>query len=497
MAPRSRRSDISSPHAGRESTGVALLLLLLPLPACSPPAPPVPEALVPPGSNILLLTVDTLRADHLSAYGYDRQTSPNLDRLAAEGVRFDQATVQWPKTGPSFASLFTATYPKDNDIVRQVGIPLPCRFRMLAEELRERGYSTHAVVANGALAREFLFDQGFDTFIETWKLAAPDGVDPNGAERVTELATAVLDRLDRSRPYFLWVHYLDPYEPPEPWRDRFQDDEHFDASTQLNVFWEKERNQMYGIGASQVLDGREDLAFYVARYDAEIAYTDAQIGLLLTAAAERGLLERTLSVFTSDHGESLAEHHYHFDHGRFSFQTCLHVPLVLHYPGVLEPGVERAPVELLDLAPTLLEIAGAQLEEGVWMQGRSLAPRLVGTTTDDAVAFAEAGWETGDRWQKVVRDRRHKLVFAASATDQRWIGGEGVPFVLYDLEADPGETTNVADREPQRVEELKRLLWRWNEAEPFPVLRDPPSCGDAPGEMSEETRRLLETLGYL
>ncbi len=161
----------------------------------------------PADTNILLLTVDTLRADHLSSYGYPRQTSPVMDRLAAEGVRFDQVAVQWPKTGPSFASIFTATYPKDNGIVRRVGKPLPQRFLMLAEILRDRGYTTHAVVSNGAVASDFNFNQGFETFIETWKLAEEDGAEePNGAAVVNDLARTVIERLDRSRPYFLWIH---------------------------------------------------------------------------------------------------------------------------------------------------------------------------------------------------------------------------------------------------------------------------------------------------
>ena len=124
---------------------------------------------IPVGSNILLVTIDTLRADHLSSYGYQRATSPVIDKLAAEGIRFDQVSVQWPKTGPSFASIFTATYPKNNGIVRRIGIPLPDDFLMLAELLQARGYGTHAVVSNGAVASELNFNQGFDVYLETWK----------------------------------------------------------------------------------------------------------------------------------------------------------------------------------------------------------------------------------------------------------------------------------------------------------------------------------------
>lgn len=467
---------------------------------------------LPSPSNILLITVDTLRADHLSSYGYPRRTTPNLDRLAAEGVRFDQTAVQWPKTTPSFASMFTATYSKDNDIVRRVGIPVSCRFEMLAKVLKRRGYSTQAVVSNGALGSEFNFDQGFDTYVETWKLTSSHaGGDPNHAEAVTRLAIGLLDGLGRDaragRPWFLWVHYIDPhfpYQPPGKWRDRFQGDHFADRSRKVPIS-DRPKQQMAGIGREQVLDGHGDLAFYVARYDAAVAYADAQIGELLAEMRRRGLLGRTLTAFTSDHGESLGEHAYYFDHGRFGFQTCLRVPLILHYPGVLAPRVDRQPVELLDLAPTLLEAAGASLPGGAWKQGHSLTSRLRGLAPAAVagpapLAFSEAGWETNNKWQKAVRDGRFKLLVAQTYHEQRWIAGEGVEFALYDLAADPLETQNVADRHPADLERLKHALWAWDRAPKLDVETDPPTPTCRPGQPKQidpQTRALLHSLGYL
>lgn len=514
-----------STPAHRPARLAVLLLLastLAGLLACGgePEASPPRIEPLPARSNILLITVDTLRADHLSSYGYVRATSPVIDRLAAEGVRFDQAQVQWPKTTPSFASMFTATYNKDNQIVRTAGQPVSCRFPMLAEMLQRQGYTTHAVVANGAVGSDFYFDQGFETFIETWKLPhGADGADPNRAEAVTQLVVGLLDKIRQSgKPYFLWVHYLDPhapYEPPAPFRDRFQDDEHFDPAFRIPLS-DKPKQQMWAIGSERVLDGRDELAFYLARYDAEIAYTDVQIGSLLEEMRRRGMLGRTLTVFTADHGESLGDHGYYFDHGRFGFQTCLRVPLIVHYPGVLGPRVDRDPTELIDLAPTVLEAAGVGLRDGAWMQGRTLTPRLRGASEPPqpqpregepaaagplphpGLAFSEAGWETRNKWQKVVRDGRFKLILAQTRPEQRWIGGEGVQFTLYDLANDPGETKNVADRFPQDLERLKRELWRWERAPKFQVEVDEQggACGDQ-RQMDEETRKLLESLGYL
>ena len=488
----------------------ALLASVLAATVACTPEPEAATAEVPPlpaGSNILLITVDTLRADHLSSYGYARPTSPVIDRLAAEGVRFDQAQVQWPKTTPSFASIFTATYNKDNQIVRTAGQPVSCKFSMLAEMLKRQGYATAAVVANAAVGSDFYFDQGFDEFIETWKLHEnQEGADPNRAEAVTNLAIGQLARLEASgKPYFLWVHYLDPhapYEPPGPYRDRFQNDEHFDPSVRIPLS-DKPKQQMFGIGSERVLDGRDELAFYVARYDAEIAYTDEQIGRLLAEMKTRGLLEKTLTAFSADHGESLGEHGYYFDHGRFSFQTCLRVPLILHYPGVLDARVDAKPVELIHLAPTLLEAAGVKLPGGAWMQGRTLTPRLRGEektqeTATAGLSFSEAGWENNNKWQKVARDDRFKLIFAQTRPEQRWIGGEGVRFVLYDLANDPGETKNVIDQFPQEAERLKRGLWTWERAPKIDVEVDAQggTCGEQRA-VSKETEDLLRSLGYL
>lgn len=482
-----------------------------------------PRSATPP--NLLLITVDTLRADHLSVSGYERATSPRIDRLAGEGIRFAAAQAQWPKTGPSFASMMTATYPKDNGIVRQIGIPVPCDYTMLAEALARHGYSTHAVVANGAVGREFYFDQGFDSFVETWKRprpgaqlelpagaeplgeaaeamlrAAADVADPNGASNVTDLALETVAAFPAGKPWFLWVHFLDPhfpYLPPAEFRDRFQHDESFDATTRIPIS-DRYQQELAGIGAGQVLDGEDRLGFYVARYDAEIAYVDSEIGRLLDAMTEQRRLGNTLTILTSDHGESLGEHGYYFNHGRFGFQTCLNVPLILHWPGKIAPRVDRQPVELVHLAPTLLEAAGFDLAGGRWAQGRSLWPRLDGRRLDepDRVAFAEAGIQRNHRWIRVARDERFALHWAPTRREREWIGGADNEFPLFDLENDPGETRDVSAAHPEAAERLRRDLVRWWDAERFACATDSETC-DENRAVDQETTEQLKALGYL
>lgn len=469
-------------------SGIALLLALG---GCREAPPP----------DILLLTVDTLRADHLGAWGYPRDVSPALDRLAAEGLRFEQAWAQWPKTGPSFASMLTATYPKDNGIVRRVGVPLSPRMRLLAEELSAAGYATMAVVSNGAVSSDLGYAQGFDTFIETWKLPDLERPEDGGrAEIVNREVLARLDRLAGGRPWFLWVHYLDPhfpYEAPEPWRERFVGDDWDRPGPPLPAAVGRGFGPMGDMARERILGHRRDLGYYRALYDAEIRYTDDHIARLLGALEERGLMTRTVTVVTADHGESLGEHRYYFDHGRFGFETCLHVPLILHAPGRIPAGVDAAPVELLDLAPTLLELAGLELDGGRWMQGRSLAARWEGGDAAAAprYAHAEAGYATEGRWQKIVRDERYKLIYAPYAADQRHIGGRRQPFGLFDLAADPDETENLVDRGREEFRRLHDELRRWWVPESFDVLVDAGEDGET--ALSEETRRQLEALGYL
>ncbi len=276
---------------------------------------------------------------------------------------------------------------------------------------------------------------------------------------------------------------------------------------------------MVQIGRRKVLEGRDELDFYIARYDEEIASVDDAVGNLLRTLESEGLLEDAITVLTSDHGESLGEHYYYFDHGRFGFQTCLNVPFVVRYPGHVEPAVDEDPVGLIDLTPTLLQWAGEPLEDGRFMQGRSLVPRLTGVNDVDStgdsgqpttipnaqdlptdVVFSEAGYAAARRWQRIATSRRFKLIHAPAKPDQKWIGGRGNPFALFDLDNDPGETENVADAHPEEVQQLKRALRRYWNAPTFDVLSEPPGCeGDTTDEgvMDPETEEQLRALGYI
>lgn len=450
--------------------------------------------------NILLLTVDTLRADHLSAWGNPRPTSPILDRMAAEGVRMASARVHRPKTTASFTTMFTGGFCGDHQ-VRKIGEPASCNLDFLAEELRKLGYQTHAVVANAALAREFRFDQGFDTYIETWKVEPKTpGTDSTAARAVSDLATALVDSLSTDKPFFLWVHYVDPHEPYTPegeFRDLYQGDEHSGAAVSVPLSRHEHRQSFGAIARKQLVDERTDLPFYVARYDAETRYADQEIDRLLESLRRRGFYDSMLTVMTSDHGESLGEHNYWFDHGMFGFQTCLHVPLIFRYPGALAPRVDDDPVSLVDLGPTILAFAGRPLRDGTWVRGRSLIPRLRGeASAPDAITFSEGGYSRSQNWVHVAADRRFALHHLLGSFDGKRVAGrEKAEYALFDLQSDPGETVDVADRFPDDFARLKAALDAWEALEPLPLTRGNDECEDQ-REVEQHTLDQLETLGY-
>ncbi len=411
----------------------------------------------PDGPPVIFVTVDTLRADHLGCYGYVRDTSPRLDRLAAESVRFDQAIVQWPKTGPSFASMLTSTYGHFNGLIRHGRKPVSEKLLLLAELMKEHGYRTAAIVTNPNVAARYKFDQGFDHYREIWREdPAQDG------ETVTLRAVQWLERNKEDRPFFLWLHYVDPhakYAPPAPYHEMFVGDPHYDPGWRVPLGTELKAD-IGSIPIASQLPGRDEIAYYVAQYDAEIRYVDAQIGRVLDALQALGLYENSLIVFTSDHGESLGEHNYFFEHGRLPYDTCARVPLFLRLPGGAEAGrvVER-PVELIHLVPTILELAA--LPPHPEAQGRSLVPLLYGR--DDPLpewAFTESGYEQD--YQRAMRNATWKLIYVPSAADRAIM--QGTLFELYRIAEDPGELRNLVNEEPALARELQQRLLAWVEA---------------------------------
>ena len=463
------------------------LLAALPLGACGGGPGPAETAGTEPPRHVFLLTVDTLRADHLSAYGYPRATSPRLDRLAGSGVLFERAIAQWPKTGTSFASMFTGRYPQSTGLLHKAALTIPEEYLTLPELFDAAGFTNIAVVSNPVLAAKLGWDAGFDEFGETWG-GGEFPQDPHAfrplvhAGRVNELALALLERHKGAERLFVWLHYSDPHAPyilPDGAGNPFERDAHYVPGEVVG----RKKARGYALG------DRRELGFYVSQYDANVLVVDAAIGEVLDRARELGLLDDALVVFTADHGESLGEHGSYFEHGPLPYNTTAQVPLFLVQDGAIPAGrrVGR-PVELVDLYPTLRDLV-LPGREVPGLEGQSLVPflRLGEPTGDETAPFRVAFSEAGERPKhfRSVQDGAWKLVYdpQARAAPDRPGGLE-----LYHLESDPGETTNLATEKTDEVRRLRRELLGWMKtADEIPGA----------GAEDEEAQKALRALGYV
>jgi arylsulfatase A-like enzyme len=363
-------------------------LLALLVGGCGEPAP-TPR-------NLLLVTVDTLRADHLSSHGYERKTSPGLDRLAADGFRFRNAIVQRGGTWPSLTSILTSMYPRSHG-VRSNGDVLDGSKRTIAELLRERGFRTVAFLTNMLTAEH----RGFDE-------VALFGDNAKGGRDAAAAANAVLWLRDhRDVKFFLWLHLMgphDPYEPTPKYRGSF------DTGYVGPV--DGSRKLLKTIHASKHRLSERELAHIVSLYDAEILQVDARIRTVLDTLDDLDIASDTLVVFSSDHGEELYGQNSYFFHSFSIYESVLHVPLIFSLPGRLPLGMTvDTIVESIDLAPTMFELLGLAIPDD--FEGTTLVPLISGDGDASArpnVAYSELGPYIQsirtDRWHYIYNPRQ-------------------------------------------------------------------------------------------
>jgi arylsulfatase len=470
--------------------------------------------------SIVVVTLDTLRADHLGCYGYHRDTSPNIDALAAEGVLFERAMAPMATTLPSHVSLFSGVHPHRHGVrENRWGRPPfgeEAGLRSAAELLRADGYTTAAFVSAAPVKKVTGLGSGFDTFEE------PPTYDRKGPG-TTDQAIAWLEATPRE-PFLLWVHLWDPHEPnrPEaPWAGKFPSDEGLErvidergidperlsrafAPPALRRFLSAgpDASAAAESGGDAATDGggaqargthegprprvdRDAVRDMLNRYDADVAATDHEVGRLIAALRARDLLDRAVVVVTADHGQSLGQHDW-LPHGRITNDN-LHVPLVMRFP----PGVVGAParfprvVSLVDVLPTVLarfdgaanrlflaQAAGEDVLGGVETRGWALAQRT---------SRRRAGWAAGEEYALVAD--RFKYVRRAEGTEE-----------LYDLAADPGERADVSAREGAALAELRKAFRAAFDG----AAADGGEVG-ASGDQgpSEEHIEALRSLGYL
>ncbi|MCH9650060.1 MAG: sulfatase [Deltaproteobacteria bacterium] len=459
------RPRLNRASSGLSGTLLRLVLALLPLvllSACSDPPPADPMLPAP----VVILDIDTLRADHLGCYGYRRPTSPRIDALANESFLFQWAFSQAHSTGPSQGSIFTGLYPTTHSLVYN-GARLPDSVTTLAEHFSDAGFKTAAFVDGGFMDPIFGLDQGFQHYeTHDWK-----GLDTIGPRVIDWL------RRNAEENFLLLVHTYDvhaDYTPPEPFRSLFTE-----GITPTPGF-EPTVKQLEVIRKSQARDQAlqlpaADLAFAEARYDGGIRFVDYWVGRILDELQALGLDRRATIILLSDHGEAFQEHGT-VEHDRL-YAPVTHIPLLIRPPGGTQGKVVESVVQAMDIMPTLLEGAGLQVPTN--LQGRSLLPFLRGEPPREMPAFSESPY-FGHR--RAIAWGDHHLIGAL----------ESDHIELFNFRLDPLELEELSAENPQVVSELYDVAKRWQDSL---NLRGAPET-EVPS-LDDEKVKSLQALGYL
>jgi len=490
----------------------------------------------PQRPNVLIVVVDTLRADHLSCAGYERDTTPNLDRFAAEGLRFTHAQSPRAKTTPAVASIFTGLYPHGHG-VRDLVTPLRAGVPLLAERFHQEGYATGAIISNFVLRDDFSgLRRGFDSWTEDFP--SSHGVPPNHVpQRLADSVTdGVLSALklappsadgagpdepiaDDGQPWFLWAHYMDPhglYAPPAE-HDRFRSAKSLavplEPEKEAGAVTEPWLGQYNLIPTDHLGDEMIDAARVRDRYDGEISFVDAELGRLFDELRAAGALEDTLIIVVADHGESLGEHNYWFEHGRHTYEATCRVPLLIRLPDNFEdrpaPGVRSGDVSLADLAPTLLELLSwkplppSSAESAA---GESFVPLLLEDIPSGRPVFSEkVDREELQRaiQSKAVRLGDWKYIRRYAFLKTRDEGASKLTVLseeLYDLSRDPREARNLASAPPldAPLDRLRAELLAFCAGDVHfgELARELQARRDSLELKDPETLRILKSLGY-
>lgn len=452
----------------------------------------VPPDFTPP-KNLLIIVIDTLRADHLGCYGYSRNTSPFIDQLSTKGVLFENAIAQRPITSASIASLFTGLYVHEHGVT-ECWTELPSEHVTLAESYLKHGYMTQSIVKNPNVHSTFNFSQGFMDSILTFR-------------KIPEKAGKWLEQ-NGEKPFFLYLHFMSPHIPYKP-------------SKEFDVFTPDLKNSPIidysDIFEQALLKNHNELDYYISKYDGEVFRSDYLVSKVIKKLEQLDLLKNTLIILTADHGEALGDHGYYFNHGTFPYDACARVPLIIYYENGHFPAKRiQQTVELIDIYPTVHELMDIPYNKNK-ISGKSFLPLLMGKKQQHKKAFIEAGkvilddktYSTfyairDDRWKLIYSPwlpdthqffsfdfmanlyRKIKLVFSASLFPQR------DKYELYDLKEDPQETKNIYQPDSQiallLIEELNKKISDVTKKFVPHVAKD---------TLDQDTKNSLKSLGYL
>jgi arylsulfatase A-like enzyme len=444
---------------------------------------------LPHTPNVLLVVIDTARPDHFSLYGYPRETTPNLDRMASSSTLFTRAysTSSW--TVPAHASLFTGLLPGIHGVTQE-SWKMRLDHVTLAETFWEHGYRTFAAVGNPNVSIKMFFSQGFDEFHQTW---LDEGATDSASHPAVRHFEALLNAPSQ-RPFFAFINLMEPHSP-------YVDGPHFDqfeTQPELDV----DRNDLQDFFMGRVQFGEDELARLRDRYDSEILFADEIVGQLIDELERRGLLDDTVLVVTSDHGEHFGEHDL-VDHVFNIYEGNVRIPLMIRYPRILAPGkVNDAPIQLHDIFPTLLSLTGnAEVIDSMRIQGQDAsdpdsldAMRPLILSYGYPLQVLQSFGEDHDAPRLAPYRRR---LWGMREGNMKIILGDDGSVEVYDLGADPRELRDLTKEEPHR-ELVAKLEARMRSLVAIEV-RDAPIMPEmeAGADFDEATKRQLRSLGYL
>ncbi len=444
--------------------------------------------------NVILIVVDTLRADHLGCYGYHRPTSPNIDAMVKESILFRHAITQAPWTLPSITSLMTSLYPSVHKLhfppksVEYSASSLDEARTTLAEYLREEGYKTGAFVGAGGHVSSRFHGQGFDFYDDEIAYSTRYNhlillniigrifgfYSSRLADTTTEQVQYWLSR-NKHLPFFLFIHYWDPHDPygsPEPFTTRY--DEDYDGVLSPGITTAKLEEMVSGLNS-------DDIAYVASLYDGEISFTDAQIGKLIELLKELKLLDNTMVILTADHGEELFEHG-GFGHSKTLYEELIRIPLLIRYPPFGADKTIDSQVQLIDVVPTVLDYLGIDVSDEA--QGISLIPLVKCETDNELPAYSETMLKG-----RIIAIRSGNFKFIKYIENGRE--------ELFDLEEDPGELSNLVDSKVEMAEQMRQELFEWMEACKEKAASLPKANQEKVIPIDDKTMEELRSLGYL
>lgn len=429
--------------------------------------------------NVILIVIDSLRPDHLGCYGYNRNTSPNIDIFSKEAILFTKAIAQSSWTAPSVASLLTSSFPGEHEMFRTItnmfGLSLNSSKSTLAELLRGNGYFTGLITDMTPLFLISGIGRGFDTFIN---------VTFNNSKRTTEEAINWIMR-NKKKKFFLFMHYFGPHFPYKPnFVNRLKEDP---AKENISIPIQQS-DEVFGVISKKAAENNiTDLDYYIDNYDGKILYTDEQIGILLQEIKKMNLNKNTIIIIASDHGEGFGEHYLYCEHGYILYDEIIRVPLIIRFPNArFQNKIIDKPVGLADILPTILDYL--KIKGGDY-RGISLLPLIRDNFYEERFIYSEE-----PNANACIRNGRYKLIYNMRAHHSRQKYLPSSDFELYDIIEDPQEKKNLAEEAINIFNPLKERL-----SNIFNDLHDEKNSRMhlIPLKIDETKKESLKSLGYL